>query len=273
MNVNKFRIGDVSRMLHISDQMIRYYEKNGVIHPIRSKDGNYRLYSMEDVFFLFDAMRYKEWNINIREIAEVINEDYFRVLSKRLEVENERLSREIESKMLLKKRLSQMNEKLAVCKYNIGKYWITQKADARYYYSGVSKGDEYEKSVLDDRMAEQIFDARNISYFDVCVKFCNDGLLWWYRIEEDYYKSLKIEDYGEVKKTSIQLCLCTYVNMGTMGEFSDEILNEVYEYMKQNKYTLDGIPRGIIIGRGNEEKGKFCRIMELEIPIRVEKTL
>lgn len=273
MNVNKFRIGDVSKMLHISDQMIRYYEKNGVIHPIRSKDGNYRLYSMEDVFLLFDAMRYKEWNINIGEIATVINEDYFRELSKRLQTESNRLREEIEAKILLQRRLTQINEKLTVCKYNIGKYWITQKIDARYYYSGISKGDEYESPTLDDRMVQQIFSTKNISYFDVCVEFAMDGLLWWYRIEEDYYKNLEIKDYGEIKKIPTQLCLCTYVDMGMMGEFSDEILHKVYAYMEQNKYTLDGVPRGIIIGRGNEERGKFCRIMELEIPIQVKETL
>ena len=76
----KYRIGDVSKMLHISDQMIRYYEKNGVIHPERSGDGQYRLYSEMDVFLLFEAMKYKEWDISIPEINDMISNDYYTTL-------------------------------------------------------------------------------------------------------------------------------------------------------------------------------------------------
>lgn len=273
MNSNKYRIGDVSKMLHISDQMIRYYEKNGVIHPTRSKDGNYRMYSMEDVFFLFDAMRYKRWNINIGEISKLINEDYFHVLSNKLQTENIRLNKEIEDKIRLQKRLSEINEKLKICKYNIGKYWIAEKPEARYYYSGISKGDIYEKPELDDRMANQIFDPNNITYFDVYVEFEKKELVWWYKIDENYYQDLQIKDYGKSKKETTKLCLCTYVNMGEMGEFSDEILKDINRYMKENGYILNGIPRGMILGRGNEQKGKLCRIMELEIPVFIEATL
>ncbi|WP_326839095.1 FAD-dependent oxidoreductase [Clostridium aromativorans] len=37
-------MGDVSKILDISDQMIRYYEKLGVITPKRKGDGKYRYY-------------------------------------------------------------------------------------------------------------------------------------------------------------------------------------------------------------------------------------
>ena len=75
----KYRIGDVSKMLHISDQMIRYYEKNGVIHPERSGDGQYRLYSGMDVFLLFEAIKYKEWDISIPEINDMISNAFVNI--------------------------------------------------------------------------------------------------------------------------------------------------------------------------------------------------
>ena len=55
-----YRIGDVSKMLKISDQMIRYYEKCGLIQPKREGDGKYRTYTDMDVFLIFEAMKYKE---------------------------------------------------------------------------------------------------------------------------------------------------------------------------------------------------------------------
>ncbi len=72
----KYKIGEVSKILNISDQMIRYYEKCGVIKPDRS-EGNYRYYTDMDIFLLFEAMKYKEWNINIADINNMVSNDYY----------------------------------------------------------------------------------------------------------------------------------------------------------------------------------------------------
>lgn len=67
----EYKIGDVSKILNISDQMIRYYEKLGVIKPKRKGDGKYRYYDAMDVFWLYEAMKYKEWDINIAEVKDM----------------------------------------------------------------------------------------------------------------------------------------------------------------------------------------------------------
>ncbi len=267
MDTQGLRIGDVSKMLHISDQMIRYYEKNGVIKPLRSAEGNYRTYSMEDVFLLFEAMRYKEWDMNISDINDVIHGDYFATLSGKLALFDEKLRDEIESRSLLQTRISSLNRKLKLCRYNIGKFFVFEQPSYHLFFSGTSHGDQYDVSVLPEFMASQIFDNQNISFFDVWVEFHPQEMLWWYALEDRYSQKLNLQEQGEKKRTPRQLCLSTFIEMGEMGDFSETAVEPAFSYMKENSYTLDGIPRGLIIGRGYTSDGNFSRIMELQIPI------
>ena len=47
-NERNFRIGELSKLFHISVDSIRYYEKVGILHPVRNPENNYRFYTMED---------------------------------------------------------------------------------------------------------------------------------------------------------------------------------------------------------------------------------
>lgn len=44
-----FRIGELSKLFDISVDSIRYYEKVGILNPLRNEDNNYRMYTTEDI--------------------------------------------------------------------------------------------------------------------------------------------------------------------------------------------------------------------------------
>jgi DNA-binding transcriptional MerR regulator len=44
-----FKIGDLSRLFHIGADSIRYYERLGLLHPVRDPKSNYRLYTVDDI--------------------------------------------------------------------------------------------------------------------------------------------------------------------------------------------------------------------------------
>ena len=46
----KYTIGEVANFLHLSRDMIRYYEKRGVIVSERNESNNYRTYDNMAVF-------------------------------------------------------------------------------------------------------------------------------------------------------------------------------------------------------------------------------
>ncbi len=44
-----FKIGELSKLYHIGVDSIRYYEKVGILNPIRNEENNYRLYTTDDL--------------------------------------------------------------------------------------------------------------------------------------------------------------------------------------------------------------------------------
>ena len=54
----EYKNSEVSKILNISKEMIRYYEKQGILKPSRKEDNNYRTYSVMDVL-LMEIIRYQ----------------------------------------------------------------------------------------------------------------------------------------------------------------------------------------------------------------------
>lgn len=46
-----YKINEIAKLYHIQPDSLRYYEKVGLIHPMRSKK-NYRLYTLNDIYVL-----------------------------------------------------------------------------------------------------------------------------------------------------------------------------------------------------------------------------
>lgn len=47
--IGLFRIGEISKLFNIGVDSIRYYEKVGLLHPVRNEENNYRLYTLDDI--------------------------------------------------------------------------------------------------------------------------------------------------------------------------------------------------------------------------------
>ena len=71
-----YSIGDVSEALNLSREMIRYYEKCGVLKLSRDTGNNYRSYEIMDVFWLLESLQYRGWGVGIREIQSLRSEDF-----------------------------------------------------------------------------------------------------------------------------------------------------------------------------------------------------
>ena len=104
-------------------------------------------------------------------------------------------------------------------------------------------------------------------YVESMVLFEKEKETWWYGMEERYIESLQLS-FKDEKYLKKQLCLCTMIDMGEIGCFNrnqlENILNEI-----KDEYQIVGTPSGIIVGRGYEGEN-FQRIMEIQIPIALK---
>ena len=263
----RYKIGEVSRILGLSSQMIRYYEKCGVINSERVGDGSYRNFSDLDILLLFQAIKYKEWGINIKEIDELVSKDYFNTLYHELDVFERELSEKIKSESLLLKRVEEIRKQIVSCKYNIGSYWFDYSPAYYLYRMGKSVNDDYDFTILDPEMSEQIYDGCNICYFDPFVEYDGDTGYWWFAIEKKYHDALQIIDAGDYKVVEEQLCLQSCIDMGEIGCFRKSQLLPFTTYAREKGYEPEDSLKGLLTGVGSE-KNQFSRILKIQLPIK-----
>lgn len=66
----KYTIKEVSELLDIKEQTVRYYESKGLVNPERNDDNNYREYTMNDVVHLYYCIKYRQLGLPIKEIKD-----------------------------------------------------------------------------------------------------------------------------------------------------------------------------------------------------------
>ncbi|WP_297302036.1 TipAS antibiotic-recognition domain-containing protein [uncultured Bifidobacterium sp.] len=102
-------IGQVSELTGVSRRMLRHWEREGLISPIRSQS-NYRQYMQEDVARLERIVIYREIGFNARQIKAVLNYTTPRALDELL---GERLRIE-EKVQLLRKAADRLDRLIAL---------------------------------------------------------------------------------------------------------------------------------------------------------------
>lgn len=89
-----YNIRDVEKLTGISKQNIRYYEKQGLLHPKRNPENLYREYSGEDVELLLRIKLFRKLDMPLEDIRSLLEGE--RPLQTAVKAQKERLRREQE---------------------------------------------------------------------------------------------------------------------------------------------------------------------------------
>jgi len=266
----KYRIGDMAELLNISSDLIRYYEKCGAVRPGRTENNNYRTYSTVDFFTLEEILNYKQWDIGVREIGEMLEDDYSNKLISCLSEYRRKLDQEMEYSVMKRRRADEKIWLEENSRMNIGNFFV-RKIPAGYRYHFFSaKNDDYGAVFMADETRKMIFDGRNIVFTDPYIIFSEteDGEdEWFFGIEKSYADGLHIPDSDDRILIPAECCLCTVIDMGEIGEFSGECTRSIVAYAGDHGYRMTGKIGGRLISRGRDG-GRFHRLMEIEVPVQ-----
>lgn len=125
----------------ISREMIRFYEKKGIIHPAREENG-YRSYSSHDLLMLVMARQYNCLGIELNTVAELVKENdvqKFRVELSRaaaqLQEEADWLTQKLNYARMLETIFSMAAEGKEYCIFPHEKFCYYPRADFRCFAS------------------------------------------------------------------------------------------------------------------------------------------
>lgn len=109
----KYKIGDVARILGISTDLLRYYEKRAVVRPVKDKANDYRYYEAWDINFLMDCLWMKGFGFGIEEIGHMVTSCPYDELLERFRRKEGDLTEELKWKGLVLRRIRRHHREVA----------------------------------------------------------------------------------------------------------------------------------------------------------------
>ena len=127
MDRPKFKIGETARLVGLSPETIRYYEKKQIIRPRKESGSGYRQFDILDVCILSKARAYLHYGFSLEEAQELLCASSTDDILLRLETQERTVEEHIaaeQAKLLsLQRKISDLHDLLA----NIGKFSIRKR--------------------------------------------------------------------------------------------------------------------------------------------------
>lgn len=117
-------INDVAKLMRVSSETIRFYERKNIVTPHRGNDNRYRYFTQADIRKLYDCKIYQGLGFSITEIIELFQTSSAEKLEEMLEIKENELEKLIEQNTQTLSRIRQIqkaNEKLV---HYSGNYYI-----------------------------------------------------------------------------------------------------------------------------------------------------
>ena len=108
---NTYTIGELAKILGITAETIRYYERKGIIAPIHDQESGYRYYTTWDLHMLIRARCYLGFGLSIEETGGILQSKSLEEIDELLEKQEQIIEKNIIYQMNLLKRL-RTNRKL-----------------------------------------------------------------------------------------------------------------------------------------------------------------
>ena len=251
----RYKIGEVARILGISTDLIRYYEKKGVVKPKKDLSNRYRYYDVSDVNLLIDCIWYKKMGFGIEEIGRMSNVESYDDLVARLTDRSEEISKSIRYREMLLSRMRGLTESVARVKEEVGVCDLRKNREFLYY---LNRGNEVFDSASGLRSLNEEWSCympftKRLFYIGAdALSEENDDYRWGYSIGMKYASYFSVKAVPPVLKMPESLCIHGAFASYSKEGFTARRLDFMREYAEANKLRLKGFAFGNLV----------CSVME-----------
>lgn len=96
IRLNKsWSIGEIANLFDLSPETLRYYEKIGILSITKNKTNGYRSYSYEDIVILMDILFFRQLDVPLKDIDEIIKTKNLEEIILLLKAKQQLLSRKM----------------------------------------------------------------------------------------------------------------------------------------------------------------------------------
>lgn len=266
------QIGEVSKILGLKPETIRYYEKEGLVTPQRKNGGTFREYSMWNFFELCECRRLRLMNFSISETKRLLKAD---TVDEVIDIQSKKqieLYDEANQKMMLAAEIKSLTERISTAFLNIGNYWfsaeeekfcihITQRSGQQY--TDIDTNDPYLKSWID-----------NHPFINIGMRVPIENIQKQQEQNEMFFCAsplhFKLLHLPEQKVFCIpgQVYLHTVLDIGGYGDLTLKMLEPVLEYAESRGIEIEDYIIGEYLTRHMEGES-LHRYIEIKVPTKI----
>ena len=270
-----YKIGDVSKILGISPDLLRYYQKKGVVTPTTGANNNYRYYDAWDINFLIDCLWFKNFGFGIEQTARLVSESTYDDVLRDMRSRCGEIRENIEREKMLLERSEQYFSAMGRVRTMLGRcdlvyspefcrYLNRQNNDYRDIaeYQGISQ-----KWLQYMPFVNRCFEIRRSD-----LENHTDNYAWGYSMGMDFVERLGVPLEPPVTHQRSEPSVHAVFRSSGKDEFSPRLMGFVMDYVRENGLSVTGNARGNLVCSVLEE-GKLTGFFEVWLPVEPREGL
>lgn len=266
----EYKIGNVARILGISRDLLRYYEKKGVVHPQKDKGNDYRYYDTWDINFLLDCIWYKQFGFGIDQIAHMVSDCDYDALLQQLEEKSEDIQQSLLHQEMLLHRIREHRDQISRVGDYMGKCDIRSSPELLCYLNrfNATFDDSQELTLLSQNWLN--FMPFTQRYFEIPQNDLmggSDNFAWGFSLTMDYAETFELHEEAPV--VHLPACRSIHSAFKSRGKsgFTPRHIDYMVEYARENGLEICGNARGNLVCSILDE-GELTGYFEVWLPIK-----
>lgn len=268
----KYKIGDVSKILGISPDLLRYYEKKGVVAPTKDPENDYRYYDAWDINFLMDCLWFKNFGFSIDQISEMVRIPSTTQLSDLFLKKEDELRAIIARSQLLLKRSEEHRSELDRIPNLLGKCELSYSPEVIRFLNRYTN--TFDNSPQYQKLSHDWLDLLPLA--TRCFEIAQEDLLkddgkdyrWGLALKTDYADQLNVRRDPPVSHLASELSIHSIFKSSGKGNFSPQHIRYMVDYALEHGLAIAGNARGHLLAsvlEGYQLTGYF----EVWLPIKL----
>ena len=274
----KYKIGDVSRLLGIPVQTLRYYEEQGIVHPKKNEATGYRYYDAWDLNSLMDSAYYRSLDFSLSQIEEMLNEDSFEEKVDRYTEQEMAILQKIRRYQEILSVLSAKRQQMQVFREDLDVLSIRKSPGLLFFrhrlrnrFQSAEGNADFAELKEDMKPWIEHIRVTTPTFLFPRLSLQEDGpeeMKYWWGWSMPILEAMDRGMESVSPNEYLPSCRCAYTvfRAGEEGSFAADFYRQVYQRIQEEELVICGNPFGRLILKVHEE-GKLCRYFEIWIPI------
>lgn len=265
----RYKIGDVAKILGISPDLLRYYEKKGVVKPVKDKHNDYRYYEPWDINFLIDCIWYKNFGFGLDQVAKIVSKSSYEDIISTMEEKETEIEETIRRQELVLRRAREYLQSVRTVKEHYGKCDLVWAPEIVRYLNRFNYA--FDNSPELQRLSHQWVQYMPLCHrcFEIDMKDLlnkTDNFAWGLCLSGEYVEELQVPVEPPVVRLPSQPSVHSVFKSSGKNAFSPRHLKFLMDYVRANKLTVTGNARGNLICSVLEDE-KLTGYFEVWLPI------